>query len=151
MDFFEQEAHARRRTRWLVACFLLAVVLIVLLVYLVLVSLVPLPRGHGLPPGLAALVGTDIKPDAAPADNFGWLWNPQLLAWTFLGTGLVITVGSLWKIAELAGGGRVVAESLGGRLVNPATTQPDERRLLTVDCRLSTVDCRSGTKPHRGE
>jgi Zn-dependent protease with chaperone function len=110
----------------------LAVVLIVLLVYLVLVSLVPLPRGHGLPPGLAALVGTDIKPDAAPADNFGWLWNPQLLAWTFLGTGLVITVGSLWKIAELAGGGRVVAESLGGRLVNPATTQPDERRLLNV-------------------
>ncbi|MGD0538136.1 MAG: M48 family metallopeptidase [Verrucomicrobiota bacterium] len=132
MDFFEQEAHAQRRTRWLVACFLLAVFLIVLLVYLVIAALVPLPGGRGLPPGLAALIGAGTNPDVAPTDNFGWLWNPQLLAWTFLGTGLVITVGSLWKIAELAGGGRVVAESLGGRLVNPATAQPDERRLLNV-------------------
>jgi Zn-dependent protease with chaperone function len=136
MDFFEQEAHARRRTRWLVACFLVAVFVIVLLVYLVLVSLVPLPHSgghaHPLPPGLALLLANGTDAPAAQPDGFGWLWNPQLLAWTFLGMGLVITVGSLWKIAELAGGGRVVAESLGGRLINPATTQPDERRLLNV-------------------
>ena len=36
------------------------------------------------------------------------------------------------KPAALAKGGSAVAESLGGRLVNPNTTDPDERKLLNV-------------------
>ena len=35
--------------------------------------------------------------------------------------------GSLFKIAQLAGGGTVVAERLGGRRVYPNTTDPTER------------------------
>jgi Zn-dependent protease with chaperone function len=40
--------------------------------------------------------------------------------------------GSAFKIAQLAGGGTVVAERLGGRRIYPNTTDPVERRLLNV-------------------
>ncbi len=122
MDFFDQQQRAHRRTRWLIGYFLLAVAAIVLAVYFVLLFLLPIATYSS-----HRSFGRDDQFIQTPA-----LWNPQLLAWTFLGTGVVITLGSLWKIAELAGGGRAVAESLGGRLVNPATIQPDERRLLNV-------------------
>ena len=49
-----------------------------------------------------------------------------------LGTLGVVAVGSLYKTAALAKGGSAVAESLGGRLVNPDTTHPDERKLRNV-------------------
>src|SRR6185295_13945322 len=44
----------------------------------------------------------------------------------------LIAGGSLFKIAQLARGGTVVAERLGGRRVYPNTTDPTERRLLNV-------------------
>ena len=44
----------------------------------------------------------------------------------------VIGIGSLWKIRSLAGGGSVVAASLGGQWVNPETSDAAERRLLNV-------------------
>ena len=49
-----------------------------------------------------------------------------------LGTIVVIAVGSLYKIAELSAGGEAVALMLGGRLVDPQTTDLAERRLLNV-------------------
>jgi Zn-dependent protease with chaperone function/uncharacterized tellurite resistance protein B-like protein len=59
-------------------------------------------------------------------------WNPQLFAGVAVGTLAVIFFGSAYKTLALAGGGGAVAESLGGRLVNPNATNPDERRLLNV-------------------
>jgi Zn-dependent protease with chaperone function len=44
----------------------------------------------------------------------------------------VITLGSLSKISELSGGGETIALMLGGRAVNPHTTDLAERRLLNV-------------------
>jgi Zn-dependent protease with chaperone function len=44
----------------------------------------------------------------------------------------LIAGGSLFKIAQLSGGGTVVAERLGGRRVYPNSTDPIERRLLNV-------------------
>ena len=44
----------------------------------------------------------------------------------------MIAGGSLFKIAQLAGGGTGVAERLGGRRVYPNTIEPNERRLLNV-------------------
>ena len=41
-------------------------------------------------------------------------------------------MGSPFKTLELAKGGSVVATNFGGRLVNPSTTDPDERKLLNV-------------------
>src|SRR5262249_53748844 len=47
-------------------------------------------------------------------------------------TAALISGGSLYKIASLSGGGRTVAELMGGRLLHPQTSDPDERRILNV-------------------
>jgi len=60
------------------------------------------------------------------------LWNPQLFLVASVGTLTVIALGSGFKTLELSQGGSTVATMLGGRLVNPATTDPDERKLRNV-------------------
>jgi len=60
------------------------------------------------------------------------LWDPKLFWYVTLGTLGVVVCGSLYKTAALAKGGGAVAQSLGGRLVNPNTTHPQERRLRNV-------------------
>jgi Zn-dependent protease with chaperone function len=52
--------------------------------------------------------------------------------WAGAGSLALILGGSFYKIAQLAGGGTVVAERLGGRRVYPNTTDATERRLLNV-------------------
>ena len=49
-----------------------------------------------------------------------------------VGTLSVILLGSLYKISELSSGGEGIALMLGGRAVDPQTTDPAERRLLNV-------------------
>ena len=48
------------------------------------------------------------------------------------GTLLLVAGGSAYKTAQLRGGGRIVAEHLGGRRLNPDTVVPSERQLLNV-------------------
>jgi Zn-dependent protease with chaperone function len=60
------------------------------------------------------------------------LWNPQLFLIAAVGTLAVIGLGSGFKTLELAQGGSTVATMLGGRLVAPTTTDPDERKLRNV-------------------
>ena len=110
MDFFEHQEQARRRTGLLVVYFMLAVVSILVAVYLAVV---------------AVFVGT--QGDAGDA-----LWQPEVLGPVAGGTSLIITVGSLYKMADLARGGEVVARSLGGRPVLANTTELRERVLLNV-------------------
>jgi len=104
MDFFERQDKARRNTGRLVVFFSLAVVFLVLSVYAVFVLLL-----------------SRQKPI-----------NPELFLWVGMGTVGVILIGMLVKTAEMARGGRAVAEMLGGQLLNPNTTDPDERKLLNV-------------------
>ena len=44
---------------------------------------------------------------------------PELFLAVVVVTVAVVALGSLYKIAQLRGGGRVVAEALGGRLIPP--------------------------------
>ncbi len=44
----------------------------------------------------------------------------------------MISLGSLYKISELSSGGEQIALMLGGRAINPQTTDLAERRLLNV-------------------
>ncbi|MCX6929580.1 MAG: M48 family metallopeptidase, partial [Verrucomicrobia bacterium] len=137
MDFFEQQERARRQTAWLLAYFAAAVVLIVLLTYICFASLVlpflkPLPHGpriHNIPVAICWLVGEVIY---HPAYYLRWTWEPRLFAEFAAGAGLAITLGSYYKIRQLAAGGPVVAELLGGRHVDPAPTKPDEQTLRNV-------------------
>ena len=59
--------------------------------------------------------------------------DKELLINSVLGVLAVVSVGTIYKTYVLSvGGGVAVAESMGGRLVSPATGNSDERRLLNV-------------------
>src|SRR5205807_6305809 len=64
--------------------------------------------------------------------DFAALWNPQLFLGVTTGTIAIVCFGSLYKIAELRSGGGAVARMLGGRLISPVTSDPDEKKLRNV-------------------
>jgi len=114
MDFFQHQDDARRRSRLLIIYFILALIGIVAANY----AVVSLAGG---------VVSSRVEGMNSPA-----LWNPERLGLVSLGTLVLITLASGYKTMQLAGGGAAVAEDLGGRPVDPSTTDLDERRLLNV-------------------
>ena len=140
MDFFERQDHARRLTRRLVVMFALAVVVIVLTVYLVsallLIHLGPMAGtvwndGRWLTSHYHSY-STNFSQPLPGIGSPTSLWQPQVFLWVTLGTLTVISLGSLYKISELSSGGESVALMLGGRAIDPQTTDLAERRLLNV-------------------
>lgn len=137
MDFFEQKEHARRQTRLLLSYFAAAAVVIVAVGYVIFASFVlpfmkPVPHGpriHHIVVSLLWLVGEAIY---HPAYYLRWTWDPRLFAGFAAGAALIIGLGSLYKIRQLAAGGPVVAELLGGRRVEPNAAEPDEQKLRNV-------------------
>lgn len=126
MDFFEEQDLARQRTFRLGLLFTLAVVGVSAAVY-----------GLGLlvyywmatdATGVAYVVG-DYDQVQPVAFSF---WNPMVFVVTVGSTVMLIALGSLYKMAQLRDGGAAVALALGGRRVDPDTTQLEERRLLNV-------------------
>ena len=114
--FFEQQDTARRSTTRLVVLFALAVVAIIASIEVL----------------LAATMGyLSRNPDTGALD-WSAVTNPQLVFVSVIGTLLVVGGGSLFKMAQLRGGGQVVAEQLGGRLLTPGSGDPVEQRLLNV-------------------
>ena len=119
MDFFDQQDRARRNTKLLVVYFVCGVVMLVLAVYLALLLIF---RGASL---------SERHRRYAEAPEVTW-WDPKLFVGAAVSTLAVIGMGSGFKTLELARGGSVVATNLGGQLVDPNTTDPDERKLLNV-------------------
>lgn len=115
--FFEQQDRARTRTTVLVIYFAISLVCIIAAVYLA--SVVIVFKTHGNQPG------------GSPPPEFA-LWDPVIFLYAVLGTLGVVILGSVYKIAALAKGGSVVAESLGGRLLSASPVDPSERQLLNV-------------------
>ncbi|WP_111655932.1 M48 family metallopeptidase [Isoalcanivorax indicus] len=111
MNFFEQQARARRRTGLLVLYFALAVLLTAAAVNLVIYA------------GLMWL--------GAPVPLTGWLLSPAS-AWITAITLLVVVGGSLVRLWQLRGGGPALANLLGARQIDPASHDADERRLINV-------------------
>jgi Zn-dependent protease with chaperone function len=115
MDFFARQDRARRQTVRLIVLFAIAVAVIIVAVYIIALLVTQSGDSHG-------------RRVNAPLN----LWDPGLLLAVTLGTTAIIAMGSLYKTAELAAGGEVVAQMMGGRLVDPQTTDLAERRLLNV-------------------
>jgi Zn-dependent protease with chaperone function/uncharacterized tellurite resistance protein B-like protein len=66
------------------------------------------------------------RPSATP-----W-WHPGVFAAVAAGASALILLGAGVKRVQLSGGGKAVAEALGGRWLQPAGASPAERRLLDV-------------------
>jgi Zn-dependent protease with chaperone function len=130
MDFFEAQDRARRRSKRLVFLFVLAVIGIVVSSY------------------FAAMAGINATNDGQRLQADYWeyqrtarwsdrpflhrWWNPQLFLAIAGGTVVVIGLASLFKWSQMRQGGSAVAEMVGGRAVDPKTTDLRERRLLNV-------------------
>jgi Zn-dependent protease with chaperone function len=129
IDFFDRQDHARRQTIRLLVMFVLSVVVIILAIYLVVAvaagDMESRPQ-HRAPPYGSVYAE---RPEGPPVAT---LWHPELFLAVTLGTIAVIALGSLYKIAELSSGGEAIALMMGGRAVNPQTTDLAERRLLNV-------------------
>lgn len=118
MNFFQQQAQARKQSRWLIAVFVLAVAAIVVAINgIVLLAIMssswdPLVEGQTF----------------AQAVRSNW----PLMSGVALASIGVIFVASLFKTASLKAGGGQVARQLGGTLVEPRSSDPLKRRLYNV-------------------
>lgn len=108
MNFFEAQDDARRKTRWLVVYFILAILGVMLSVY-----------------GIVLMVMTFIGEPVS-------LWMPSVFVIAALGSGALMGTGSLFKTMQLNGGGSVVARDMGARQIDSHTTDTDERRFVNV-------------------
>jgi len=116
MDFFGHQEQALRATRRLVILYALAVVAIITLLYFAL---------------WASLRGASTYSERLASADTGWI-NWELLVAVAAGVLVVVGFGSLFKVSQLRSGGAVVASRLGGRYVQPNTTDDLERRLINV-------------------
>jgi len=115
MDFFAYQDEARRKTALLIVYYAIAVVLIVLGVYLAFAGI---------------FVGARAK--ATGEVDLARLWNPDMFVWVTGGTLMVVILGTVFKISQLAGGGAAVARMLGGRTISGNTRDADERKILNI-------------------
>jgi Zn-dependent protease with chaperone function len=119
LDFFEQQAKSRRKTKWLVALFIMAVISMIVGVYLALVPLYFYSTHRSV----------ELLFNAESRQNW---WVPPLFHWTCWVTIAIVFGGSWYMIRKLAAGGSVVANMLGGRKILSATTDANEKRLLNI-------------------
>ncbi|WP_194756733.1 M48 family metallopeptidase [Aliidiomarina indica] len=116
MDFFEHQAVAKRNTRLLVILFGLAVISLLALTGLL----------------VAAVSGGMHASQQTPAhtESFTLQWDIIVAA---MGVTLsAISLAVLYKWSQLRGGGRIVAEALGGVRLSPDSRDPIERKILNV-------------------
>jgi Zn-dependent protease with chaperone function len=118
MDFFAQQDRARKKTKWLVIYFILAVAAMIAAIYVVSLLIFSGVQAHQ----------HRFNEEQVQLE----LWNPQIFFGVALGTIAVILIGSSYKTMALAAGGSAVSEMMGARLINPNATDPDERKLLNV-------------------
>lgn len=112
MDFFEAQDRAKRNTKKLVFYYALAVTGIILSIYLVTLI----------------FFNSQFNAEGQPVS----FWYPGWLLTVSIIVGIIIASGTLYRVSQLRKGGSAVAEMLGGRKVNPSTTDTKEQRLMNV-------------------
>ena len=121
MDFFKAQDVARRKTWQLSLLFVAAIVALVTLtnVFIAFAGLFM----SGTPGAVSLTEDSTTVLTGIPFETWGWI--------TFGVVGVVGTA-SLYKYLRLRGGGRVVAESFGGRLLTRDQASFHEKRVLNV-------------------
>lgn len=128
MDFFERQEKAHRNTKLLVVYFVTGVALMILTIYLVAVmAFTAAGSRHRNRQYNNYSYNTQLEAERVPP-----LWNSHLFFGVAIGTLAVIAIGSLFKTMELSQGGSAVSTMMGGRLINPNTTDLDERKLINI-------------------
>lgn len=117
MNFFEAQEQARKSSRRLIWLFGLAVIGVIVALHFVAV---------------VAQRFWFSEPDAyGVTRTIGWFDGATFVITAILVGGMIL-MGSGFKLMQLRGGGRVVANDLGGRPIEPDTREFAERQLLNV-------------------
>ncbi len=127
MNFFEHQRRAHRQSLLLIVLFVVAVGL--------LTGVVSLVVGYSYLYGGSSFHHHTVNSLSDLGSGFFLL--------TTLGTLIIIVGATLWKLSQLSRGGRVVAEMLGGELVDPGSNDPARRRLINV---VEEMSIASGTR-----
>ena len=128
MDFFQAQALAHRRTKWLVILFVISVGATIVVTYLATMLLIgQLPKTS--PRHRHRNYDDDNQATAQVAARW---WDPQIFALVAGGTILLVAGAALFKTAQLRQGGPAIAEMVGGRRIGSQTTDLKEKRLLNV-------------------
>lgn len=117
MDFFEAQAAAHRSTTRLIGMFAAAVLSMITLTVLIVAAVI----AWGMPP--AGLLTWQKMLQAL---------SPTLVLGVAGAVLAIVLLASVFRLLGLSRGGRTVAETLDGRLLQPNTTDPKERQLLNV-------------------
>ncbi|MGE0624553.1 MAG: M48 family metallopeptidase [Pseudomonadales bacterium] len=119
MNFFQAQDDARKKTVRLALLFGAAVLSLILLTNLLVAMVYVSTRGY-----------VQVQPQSLT----GLLATLPTETWIFISLGVIGVVGvaSLYKYLMIQGGGRTIAESLGGQLLTYDGTSGNTRRLLNV-------------------
>ena len=122
MNFFEHQDQARRKTGMLVGLFVVAVAGLIVGTYVLIMSLYL--GGLEQASQQREMLINQFGPDT--------FWRPDIFVGVALAVFLVVGGGSLYKTAQLSGGGEPLALSLGGRRLLSDSSDPVERKVLNV-------------------
>ena len=125
MNFFEHQDRARSSTRTLVFLFVAAIATLILITTFLVVTVLGLAEAKS----------------SQSAIDFNIVTSDIFLL-VSAGVISVVVLGTLFRFAQLKGGGRSVAQGLGGRLLNVQTRDADERKILNV---VEEIAIASGT------
>lgn len=125
MNFFEQQDLARSNTTRLVILLCLAIICLIAATTALFAFVM-----YFLQTGNSNL-------HVQPQDLGFWQSLGTLISWETTGGIALIVIcivlmGSLFKYSQLSQGGRTVAESLGGKLINTSHQDSDEKKILNI-------------------
>ena len=117
MNFFEAQDTARRNTRLMVVLFVLAVLSLIIITNVLV---------------MAIMLYTQTGVVASNTSQLQTTFDGNMFLGIAVVVSTIIVLGSLFKTAVLKSGGKVVAESLGGRLIPQNSRDPQHRKILNV-------------------
>ena len=131
MDFFSQQDQARRSTKILVALFSIAVVVLIILTNILVAITLWLVNEQvaGNYQAYQNSLDTLSYQQTLGLTDYFSLHRFSLIALAVTG---VIACAVLFKWVQLSGGGKRVAEQLGGNRIHPNTNNAEEKRILNV-------------------
>src|SRR5271154_69646 len=104
MDFFAQQDKARKKTKWLVIYFTLAVIGMIAAIYLAAMLVFAGVQSHQ-----HRYYSDENEPQIS-------YWNAEVFLGVSIVTLAIIGIGSTYKTMALSAGGSAVSEIMGGRL-----------------------------------
>jgi len=134
MNFFEAQERARTQTSLLVVLFVAAIVALTALTTILVVIFLYLQSEIEKPINIHEFTltlnssGSMDKALLGVWSHFSWTLTGAIA----LGIMAVVVMAASFKMASLASGGKIVAEMLGGKLIDPSTNDLDERKVLNV-------------------